>query len=681
MADAASTPSPVQALPVTPDSGRRGRVILTSLAFALFTIFAAGLFWIFTSSTGTPIGAGWFLFSFAAGLSMIVLPCTLPLAFVIVPLSMGKGYVKGLTVAIAFGIGVAVMLSTYGIFAALLGQTFLKIAGNAQGTPEMIKNVFYAIAGVFALIFALGELGLIKVRMPSYMGAAPKFIQRQPDIAKAFFLGLFLGNIGVGCPHPATPIILGQIGITGDVFYGWLLFLVHAIGRVIPLIFLAILGILGVNATKSLLAHKDSIARATAWGMVFVGAFLFTLGFFSHDWWVNSGQHTIFEEIIQEDRWTTLLNEQFNTTVLHRHGITTGTGFFGLPTWLGNWVFVLLIAVPLFWYWASERKRVAALAEPDKTNQGAVLRAKKWGFAILVAFLGVVFIQVLPHRFLYHTAFIDDHGEEAAAPVTNVLMLSEPSSPVPGEATKLTFALKDEKGSPLSGLAVSHERLFHVIITGEDFSTFAHIHPEDFASAEAVKKQAENAVFSVSYALPKPGRYIVAVDYLHETHEGTEQFIVDAGARGVATLVKDFSRIKVFDGYTVTLTNPLPLRSGESGTLKYSIKKDGAPVTDMAGYLGAPMHLAVISADLFTFSHTHGEFHDPVTDAEVHEVTSADRFGPNVEAHVVFPYPGIYQVFGEFAHNGKSVVTGFLVEIAQGVATMMGAGESAPHGH
>src|SRR3989344_8821773 len=208
------------------NSGSRRRWLFIVFAISLFLIFISGIFWIFTESTGTPIGAGWFLFSFAAGLSMIVLPCTLPLAFVIVPLSMGKGYVKGLAVAVAFGLGVAIMLSTYGIFAALLGQTFLKIAGNSQGTPEMIKNIFYAIAGVFALIFALGELGLIKVRMPSYMGAAPKFIQRQPDIAKAFFLGLFLGNIGVGCPHPATPIILGQIGITGDVFYGWLLFLV-----------------------------------------------------------------------------------------------------------------------------------------------------------------------------------------------------------------------------------------------------------------------------------------------------------------------------------------------------------------------------------------------------------------------------------------------------------------------
>src|SRR3989338_3255307 len=233
MADAASTPSPVQALPVTPDSGRRGRVILTSLAFALFTIFAAGLFWIFTSSTGTPIGAGWFLFSFAAGLSMIVLPCTLPLAFVIVPLSMGKGVKKGLFIALAFGLGVSITLSLYGLITAALGEFAI---GTLDAPLETVKNWLYFIAGIFTYLFALGELGLINFRMPTYSGAHPGFIQRQGDILKALLLGLFLGNIGVGCPHPATPLILTRIAISGDVFYGWLLFFVHALGRITPLL-------------------------------------------------------------------------------------------------------------------------------------------------------------------------------------------------------------------------------------------------------------------------------------------------------------------------------------------------------------------------------------------------------------------------------------------------------------
>ena len=379
------------------NSGSRWRWLFIFFAISLFLIFISGIFWIFTKSTASPIGLGWFLFSFAAGLSMIVLPCTLPLAFVIVPLSMGKGYVKGLAVALAFGLGVAITLSTYGIFAALLGKTFIAYAG---GGGEIIKNIFYAIAGVFAMLFALSELKLINFRIPSYMGAAPGFIQRRGDIVKALMLGLFLGNIGIGCPHPATPIILGQIGIVGDIFYGWLLFLTHAIGRIIPLLLLAIFGILGINAIKGLVARKESIARITAWGMVFVGAFLFTLGFFGHDWWVSSGMHTLLEEITQEDKLLGILKGRWESAVVHTHGIPIGTGFFGLPLWLGNWVFVLMMVLPLWGSWFLQHRKLSVLIEPEFGILKKELRLKKFKFALLTIIFALTFIYVLPQRFL-----------------------------------------------------------------------------------------------------------------------------------------------------------------------------------------------------------------------------------------------------------------------------------------
>lgn len=417
------------------NSGARWRWLFIIFAVSLFLIFISGLFWIFTKSTASPIGLGWFLFSFAAGLSMIVLPCTLPLAFVIVPLSMGKGYVKGLMVALAFGLGVAITLSTYGIFAALLGKAFIAYAG-AGG--EIIKNIFYAIAGVFAMLFALSELGLIKFRVPSYMGAAPAFIQKRSDIAKALMLGLFLGNIGIGCPHPATPIILGQIGITGDVFYGWLLFLTHAIGRIIPLLLLAILGILGVNATKALMARKESIAKATAWGMVFVGAFLFTLGFFSHDWWVFSGMHTLLEEITQEERFLGILKGRWESTVTHVHDMPTGTGFFGLPLWLGNWVFVFLMALPLWGSWLLERRKSKSLAELEQDALKKKLKLKGFKFAVLTIIFILTFIYVLPQRFLTqqlaHQAEEAEHmaGTYLPAQTVDVSEISKRADDLPG---------------------------------------------------------------------------------------------------------------------------------------------------------------------------------------------------------------------------------------------------------
>src|SRR3989338_4698977 len=200
MENTAQQPTP----PPSPNNAS-ARLTVGIFAVVLFGIMAAGLWWLFTQSTASPIGMGWFLFSFAAGLSMIVLPCTFPLAFVIVPLTMGKGPAKGLMTALMFSIGVAITLSMYGILAAVVGQAVFAFSG---GGGEIIKNIFYALGGIFAIVFGLADLGFFKVRMPTYSGPVPSFIQNRTDVFKPLLLGLFLGNIGVGCPHPATPIIL-----------------------------------------------------------------------------------------------------------------------------------------------------------------------------------------------------------------------------------------------------------------------------------------------------------------------------------------------------------------------------------------------------------------------------------------------------------------------------------------
>lgn len=329
------------------------KTVLALVAFGLFAFIVFGLMWAFFLGPSIPVGIGWYLFSFAAGITMIVLPCTLPLAFVIVPLSMGKGPVKGLGIALAFGTGVALMLSVYGIVAAALGE----VAIGSLGAPlETVKNLLYFVAGIFAYLFALGELGLVQFRMPSYTGSAPAFIQKQGDYVKALMLGIFLGNIGVGCPHPATPVILTRIAVSGDIFYGWMLFFVHAVGRVLPLLLLAILGIIGVNALSWLVARKDKVERATGWGMVFVAGFILVLGLFTHDWWVNSGQHTLLESITQEQRFVGMIASRIGSSVPHTHGLEEGTGLFGLPLSWGNWVLVILWIVPMWWYYIKKKR-------------------------------------------------------------------------------------------------------------------------------------------------------------------------------------------------------------------------------------------------------------------------------------------------------------------------------------
>ena len=70
-------------------------------SFVLFSFIFVGI--IFTLTSDIAVGLNqdvsypsWLIISYVAGLSMIVLPCTLPLVFIIIPLSMGQGYKKGL---------------------------------------------------------------------------------------------------------------------------------------------------------------------------------------------------------------------------------------------------------------------------------------------------------------------------------------------------------------------------------------------------------------------------------------------------------------------------------------------------------------------------------------------------------------------------------------------------------
>ncbi len=250
---------------------KKFRTYLVITALLLFVVFLIGTLWLVSSPSMT-VGL---TLSFAAGLSMIILPCTFPLVFVIVPLSMGQGYKKGFFMAILFSLGLIITLTIYGIVVAFLGK--------AIGLVR-VSTIMYLIAGIAAWIFGLSELGLIHLKIPTYGGATPQFITKQADYLKALFLGLFLGNAGLACPNPATYVILTYIAGTGNPLVGAAYQAINGLGRVTPLIALSILGIIGVNATQWLVKRKDLIKKATGWGLLIVGAFITVIGIFGHHW-------------------------------------------------------------------------------------------------------------------------------------------------------------------------------------------------------------------------------------------------------------------------------------------------------------------------------------------------------------------------------------------------------------
>ncbi len=648
----------------------------------LGAIFLIGLRWVFTVTPSTE-GAFFYLFDYAVGLTMIFLPCTLPLAFVIVPLAMGKGYARGFGIAVSFAIGVTITLSLYGAFLGYVGGKIIGTvdpntvgaAGTAaQVAAERLKNIMYAIAGALGLSFALGDIGLTKFRVPTYSGAFPSFIQKQQEFIKAGLLGLFLGNVGVGCPNPLfNAVIVPSILVSGGAFQGWLIMLVQALGRVTPLFILAFLAILGVNATSFLMKHRTRVEHTTGWAMVFVAGFLFTLGAFTHDWYVYSGIHTYLESITQEELVTTLLGKQINQ-LGHAHAVPNTSPYLA---W-GSYVMVTIWMIPFVWMWRRRRSEADALSDTPEMSDGsmtekqkAVRNAKLYGRSVVTLglLLYLLFGYVLPDKFLNHAVHSD---MSVSAPTVTTKFTTSPVEPEAGKQTLLTIALTDDKNQPLTGLEISHERLIHFIVVSEDLAEFQHIHIEDFGGiTEEMKK---TGVFTLPVKFPKAGRYAIAAGYLHGTHEGVARGVVNvSGEQKTVTLKKDLSREKRFNDLLVTLsTGSGVVKSGESTNFEYVVKDlKGSPVGDLESYLSAPMHLAIWSFDQEYFLHTHGE-----VPGYGHTVPQGATFGPYINAHIVFPWPGLYKVFAEFSRGGKVYETDFTVEVKPGAmdASMMTQG-------
>ena len=82
----------------------------------------------------------------------------------------------------------------------------------------------------------------------------------------------------------------------------------------------------------------------------------------------------------------------------------------------------------------------------------------------------------------------------------------------------------------------------------------------------------------------------------------------------------------------------------------------------------------LIRADLGRFIHMHGEINLPGSAAfqnlfrsyvNYHSHFTPDRFGPDIQARVVFPQPGLYTIFGEFKHENLVLTTHFEIEVKQ----------------
>lgn len=258
-----------------------------------------------------------------------------------------------------------------------------------------------------------------------------------------------------------------------------------------------------------------------------------------------------------------------------------------------------------------------------------------------------------------------------ALPPATASLATSPKQLLVGVPATLQVSLAETSGEPAE-LFVDMEKYVHLVIVSRDQSVFAHIH------AKQTSEEIRTSTFSFDYTFPRAGEYLVSADYAHGLTLESKQFKVTVdGAPAQNTKIAEYQSEGMFGGYSVALKYALPV-VGEVALLRYTITKDAKEVTDLEQYLSAAMHISVVKNDFSEFMHLHGEVHPqgvplpPVTVKDgkvVHTMAQMiaipPRFGPNVEAHVIFPSAGLYTVWGEFKVEGKVIPAAFTVRVEE----------------
>ncbi|HQP36775.1 MAG TPA: cytochrome c biogenesis protein CcdA [Polyangiaceae bacterium] len=182
-----------------------------------------------------------------------VLTASNPCVLAMIPLMMSfvagrkderSGPLRALSFSFVFVLGLAVMFTGMGVFAALAG----KLYGDVSGVWKWV------VAGV-CLIMGLHLMSVLDFSFPSPIKAPPKVT----GFVGAFLLGLLFGIVSAPCAAPILIVILTYLaGSKASVAYGALLLLLYALGHSV----LIIAAGTSMGAARKLIESKR-VTRAT----------------------------------------------------------------------------------------------------------------------------------------------------------------------------------------------------------------------------------------------------------------------------------------------------------------------------------------------------------------------------------------------------------------------------------
>jgi thiol:disulfide interchange protein DsbD len=161
---------------------------------------------------------------FAAGVVTSFTPCVYPVIPVTVTYlggAAGGNKRRAVTLSLTYVAGLAVVYTSLGVTAALLGKTF----GLFTRSPWIFGAV-----GLLIVFFGLGMLDIYAIRVPAFLsGVQAKGAQRGGYVG-ALLMGVAAAFVTAPCAAPVLGSLLAVVGRSQKVVWGSFLLLVFALG-------------------------------------------------------------------------------------------------------------------------------------------------------------------------------------------------------------------------------------------------------------------------------------------------------------------------------------------------------------------------------------------------------------------------------------------------------------------
>ncbi|MCX7835812.1 MAG: protein-disulfide reductase DsbD [bacterium] len=206
-----------------------------------------------------------FLLVFLGGILASLTPCVYP----IIPITMGYigsksggKKLRGFTLSLAFVLGLAIIYSLLGLFAASTGALF----GAFTQTP-----VFLAIIGTIIAVMGISMLGVFDIPIPGF--AAEAQANPKGGYWGAILMGGLSGLVAAPCVGPILVALLAWVAKTGSMVLGFFLLFTFSMGM--GLLFIVIGTFSGLlqslpKAGEWMVAIKKAFGIAMIAGAVFI---------------------------------------------------------------------------------------------------------------------------------------------------------------------------------------------------------------------------------------------------------------------------------------------------------------------------------------------------------------------------------------------------------------------------